>query len=213
MGKLTITERKPKKVYTEENERQILEKLRSKYGHKKSLPHGYELQALLALSHYPELMNISIDFVFKETDLTLSAKPKPLSIFLPAKQRKYEIIISKKARSTKVPVMLKSLDFNIQVGVIGHELGHIADYMRKNSFTIIRYSVMYIIDSFKRKMERRTDKIAIKHGLGYQILGYAELVKELQVTYPQETYYQDYFKYYLSPSEIEEKMAKLKIYE
>jgi hypothetical protein len=213
MGKLTITERKPKKIFTEETEQQTLEKLRSKYGHKKNLPRGYELQALLALSHYPELMNISIDFVFKETDLTLSAKPKPASIFLPAKLRKYEITISKKAKGTKVPVMLKSLDFNIQVGVIGHELGHIADYIQKNSFTVIKDSIMYGIDSFKSKMEQRTDRIAIKHGLGYQILGYAKLVKELQVKYPQEKYYQDYFKYYLSPSEIEAKIAKLKIYE
>jgi len=212
MVKLTTTENKPQKVFTEKNEEHELEKLREKFGYKKNLPRGYELQALLALSHYPELINIAIDFVFKETDLTLSAKPTPATILLPPKSRKYQVIISKKAKSSKVPVMLKSLDFNIQVGVIGHELGHIADYLQKSSLTVIKDSILYGFDSFKRHMEHTADRLAIKHGFGYQIMEYAKLIEKLQKQYPEEKYYQDYFKYYMTVSEIESKMGKLKIY-
>ncbi|RYD79470.1 MAG: hypothetical protein EOP53_09605 [Sphingobacteriales bacterium] len=213
MIKITTLENRPKKEFTQETEARKLEKLREKFGHNKKLPRGYELQALVALSYYPELANVAIEFVFKETDLTLSAKPTPATVFFPAKSRKYQVIISKKARSSKVPVMYKSLDFNMQVGVIGHELGHIADYLQKTSLTVIKDSLMYGISSFKRKMEKGTDKIAIKHGFAYQLLAYAKLVEKLKKEFPQEKYYADYTKYYMSAAEIQAKIEKLKIYQ
>ncbi|MGZ5303315.1 MAG: hypothetical protein ACXWDO_04335 [Bacteroidia bacterium] len=203
---------KPRKLFNEETEQANIEKLRSKFGHRKTLPRGYELPALIALCHYPELAFVAIDFIFKETDTILSSKPKPLSIFLPGRLRTYEVVISKKAKSSKEPVLLKNLDFNMQIGVIGHELGHISDYIRKSLFEIIRFSILYMMDSFKKKAEKRTDRITIKHGLGYQILSYAKLVEKLKKEYPDETYYQQYSKYYLSAAEIEARMGRMHIY-
>lgn len=212
MVKLTTVEIKPRKIFHEETERANFDKLLSKYGHKKKLPRGYELQALIALCHYPELAYVAIDFVFKETDTILSAKPKPWSTFFPGRLRTYEVVISKKAKSSKEPVMLKNLEFNIQIGVIGHELGHIANYIQQSPLEVIRYSIMYLFESFKKKIEKRTDRITIKHGLGHQILAYAKLVDKLKKEYPQETYYQEYTKFYLSAAEIEARMGRLAIY-
>lgn len=42
-----------------------LTKLQSEFGTNKILPKGYEVQALLALSHYPELKDIKIKFKLK----------------------------------------------------------------------------------------------------------------------------------------------------
>lgn len=69
-----------------------------------------------------------------------------------------------------------------------------------------------MIDSYKHHLESGVDLITIRHGLAYQILGYAELVVKLQKEYPDETYYQDYFKYYMSPGKIKAKIRTLKLY-
>ncbi len=213
MVKLTTVENTPRKVYYKETQQANKEKLLAKYGQKKKLPHGYELAALVALSHFPELTYVAIDFKFKQSDTTLSARPRLLSVLVPGRLRKYEVMISKRTRTSKEPVMLKNLDFNMQVGVIGHELAHIADYVRKTPAQVIRYSIMYMFESFRKKIENRTDRLTIKRGLGYQILAYARLVEKLKKDYPQEKYYQDYNNIYLSASEIESRMARLQIYQ
>src|SRR5688572_33024228 len=116
MAKLNPSEIKPQKVLVQETEEKRLDELKQKFGNKKKLPRGYELQALLALSHYPELIDIEIEFVFKESNLPLQTKPLAYTVPMPAKKRKYQVVISKKCKSCMEPTLLKNINFNMMVG-------------------------------------------------------------------------------------------------
>ena len=58
--------------YVEADERQRYEALLNEYGSNKVLPPGYELQALLALSHYPELKDVRIRCIGDDVDIPLN---------------------------------------------------------------------------------------------------------------------------------------------
>ena len=74
--------------YDREAEAKRYDELLRRYGRNKVLPPGFELQALLALSHYPELENIRIEFIVKDTGIPISSRPRPLSVFrAPHKRR------------------------------------------------------------------------------------------------------------------------------
>jgi hypothetical protein len=201
-----------RKRYSAASDQKKYEALKEEYGNNKKLPDGYELQALLALSHYPELRDVKIEFVFTASDRPLAAQPTNSSLVRSGPERTYEIIISKKAKSTLQPVLLRNLPFDTQVGVLGHELGHVLDFIHKTSVEAIGTGVGYISNSFKHHLESGIDLITIKHGLGHQILGYAELVVKLQKEFPEERYYQEYFKFYMSPGKIRAKIRQLKLY-
>ncbi len=74
--------------------------------------------------------------------------------------------------------MFKNLNFNAQIGVLGHELSHISDYTYKG---FGKMSNLLLIEIFSKKQvdlfESRTDLICIHHGLGYQLLDWSTSVR------------------------------------
>lgn len=203
---------RPQKKYIPEQEQAQYEELLEEYGRNKKLPEGYELQALLALAHYPELKDVRIEFAFKKCDIPLYTQPRIATLFKPADQRIYEIVICDETRKEMRPTLLRNLDFNTQVGVLGHELGHVVDFLDKNLLKVIKTGILYAIKKYKHRLEAGTDHVAIKHGLGWQLLGYAQLVEKLKKEYPGEKYYQTYFDYYKTSSEIKAEIKRLKVY-
>jgi hypothetical protein len=202
----------PKRKFYRETEKKRYKALKKEFGNKKKLPRGYGLQALVALSYYPELKDISIEFIFENKINSLSTFPASSTIVLPAKEKIYQIIISKKIRKSKEPVLLRNLSFNSQVGVFGHELAHVADFIRKSTIGLIKDGILYFIPPFQAEIEKSTDLAAIEHGLGYQLLDYALLINKLKVKYPDEKYYWDYDKTYLNSNDILQKINALEIY-
>ena len=55
-----------------------LAELKIKYGNKKTLPIGFEQQTLIALSYFPELVDIKIKFRFKNRITPLATRPSLL---------------------------------------------------------------------------------------------------------------------------------------
>jgi hypothetical protein len=205
--------RKPKVKFDHGEEAEKFNYYLNEFGKNKKLPEGFELPALVALSYYPELGEVEIQFVLKKSGHTSSAKPKPLSIIQKGEKRSYEVIISCDLKDELRPILLENLSFNCQVGVIGHELGHISDYVDKNSLEVILDGISYGIDSEKKKLEKKTDTITVEHKLAYQILEYAELIEKLKEQYPDEEYYKTYTDYYLSKEEIKIMIKEMPIYQ
>jgi hypothetical protein len=201
-----------KKHYHKETEKKHYAKLKKEFGRYKKLAHGYGLQSILALRNYPELKDVNIQFEFDKWGKPLSAKPFIYTLFNEPSARKYKILISTDAKPPVDEILLRELDFNLQVGQFSHEIGHIFDYIHKSSLEVIGTGAGYIIDKFKTRLESKVDKIAVEHGFGYQLIEFARLMEKMAEKYPAEKYYAEYFDYYLTAGEIRELMDKLPLY-
>jgi hypothetical protein len=181
-----------------------LEKLKEDFSHNKCFPEQYEMQCLLALSYYPELIEKNIQFIYSKGAYSMAARPVPLTLFGRKKNRKYKIFIN--TQSKNKGLLLHEVPFNAQVGIIGHELAHILDYTRKSSVEIILNGIGYMSEKFRAKFEQETDKIAIDRGLGWQVLEFCSSTHESDIV-PQ--YYKAYKnRIYMTPASIKEYISK-----
>lgn len=151
--------------------------LKAKFGYAKKLPKGYETQALIALSHYPELKKIPIEFVIEKAYVPLSSRPAPLSILFPWIKRKYLIVISNQSVKEFEPILLKNLPYNGQIGVIGHELAHTVFYLDKSAWQVAGMGWGYATSkNYQKSFERATDLRTVRHGLGYQLKSMSQYI-------------------------------------
>lgn len=153
-----------------------LDSLRLLYGKNKRLPAAFELQALTALSHYPELRDASIQFVVKKSKLPYASRPRLMGLLIPFVRKKYRIVISSQSTLIREPTLLKNLDFQQQTGALGHELAHAAYYSRTRKGRILAEGMKYHRVDFKEQFEKMTDRIAIEHGLCAELLSWNEAV-------------------------------------
>ncbi len=196
------------KEYTQEVASNQYELLLKKYGKNKTLAKGFELQCLLALSHYPELKETPIDFLVEPAFLPLASQPETMSILFPWKERKYLVIISNASTDYFEKILLRNTPFNEQVGILGHELAHVIYYQDKSSldFIGIAYNYQYNND-YRNNFERNTDKRAVAHGLGYQMVDFAYFVRRA-FGQSEEDIEKEEGDMYLSPNELLKEMKK-----
>lgn len=153
-------------------------RMKMEIGRRKNIPPEFERQILLALSYFPELTDVTIDFRVRKSRTPLSSRPSWGSVLLPHRNRNYVITISDSTRRLLSPILFKNLDFNAQVGVIGHELSHIIDFSSKGGVGLIGIGIGNISRRFLDRFEYRTDSICIAHGLGYQLLAWSLFVRK-----------------------------------
>lgn len=143
----------------------------------KQIPSELETVIKLALLYYPELVNTHIKVCVKKQSSALTARPTLLAIFQKPANRKYIITISNKVAPQFTPILLSNLSFNAQVGVIGHELSHIADYSSKPRAYFATLLRIQLSQNTINKFEYATDMRCIAHGLGYQLLAWSTEVR------------------------------------
>ncbi len=146
-------------------------------GKNKKIPSRYEEQILIALSYFPELTDTRIEFRFKHVNTSFSTRPTILSVFKIRAHRKYIVTISDSSEPILVPLQLKNLDYNAQIGVMAHELTHAADFNTKNSFGLLRIAFGNLSNKFLDRLEFKTDSLCIAHGLGYQLLAWSSFIR------------------------------------
>lgn len=145
------------------NYRQLL----AEFGTNKELPTGYELQTLLALSHYPELRNTKIKFIVDDVGIPLSSRPYWASMHRSAENRTYLVVIDNQRDGDRDAILLKNQPFNAQTGIIGHELAHTVYYLDRSFFGILSDAVCQLSDC-RIDFERATDRRLVSYGLGWQ---------------------------------------------
>ncbi|HEX2608063.1 MAG TPA: hypothetical protein VHK91_11820 [Flavisolibacter sp.] len=152
--------------------------LNREFGNRKEIPSLYRRQILLALSYFPELKEVSICFHVRQTNKApLTTAPELFSILQPGRERSYRITIRNLKSKNLQPILFENLPFNAQVGVIGHELSHVADFHRQSSFQLISSGLKHISYKYLDRFEYRTDSICVAHGLGYQLLAWSNYVR------------------------------------
>ena len=186
------------KIYLKPNDK--LEK----FATNKIIPKEIRALTLEALSYFPDLVNTKIDFQFKNniTGSVMQAQPKVGSLFLHAKDnRSYKIKISRFLFLEDNPIPIEELPSDVLLGWIGHELGHIQDYVNRSSFDLLGFGIKYYLSNdFVTKAEIAADSFAVAHGLGGKIIATKNFVlnhDQMPLAYKQKIE-----ALYLSPGEI-----------
>lgn len=126
---------------------------------------------------FPELDREVIIFRHAPIFTTMNAIPRKDFFFRKRRYRVYHINISRKNRHG---IFLDGLNFKEQVGCIAHELVHIVDYTRMSTLQVCVFGLRYYLsNSYRRFIEHRTDKSAIKRGFGSEIYAYAQTLDQL----------------------------------
>lgn len=159
----------PARRYGRVSELGRFHELSAEFGTNKDLPRRFALQALLALSHFPELAQTRIRFRVRRAVVPLMAVPRFFSLFRRRENRAYTIVISKESIEALNPLLVENLSFNGQIGIIGHEIAHVADYEQRGFWGMIRFGFCYLSRRCRTKIERDTDRSTIDHGLGWQL--------------------------------------------
>ena len=186
-----------------------LEYLKNEFGTNKTIPEEIELECLTALSYYPELKNSKIIFEFGSPVSTMVSRPKLTSVFRSGNKREYQIILRKPGTS-KRGLEWSELSFNSLIGWIAHELGHIVHYRHKTSGGVLFTGIKYAFPGYRRRMERFTDNLVIQHDLGYALFEGTDYCINHSNAKPHYKKYLE--KYYLSPTEIKERISSKDFY-
>ena len=184
--------------------------LRQIVGNHKKIPPDYEKQILVALSYFPELINTRIDFRFKHTNTSFSTRPTIISVLKRSGSRKYIITISDSSEAILTPLQLRNLDYNAQIGIIGHELSHAADFSNKSTLGLLRVAMGNLSRKFLDRLEFKTDSLCIAHGLGYQLLAWSgNLRKKMNSTNwrgPDYAHKPQNTERYMNPATIQQRI-------
>lgn len=169
------------------------------------IPDSIHTEVKKALSFYPQLDSIAIEFKFKKNikKSTMQARPKFGSFFNSKKNRSYVILISETFKISDKEFRTRDMPSDIFIGWIGHELGHIMDYQDRSKLNLIWFGIKYILsENHIVEAERSADGFAVSHGMEDYILKTKDFIlNHAQIT----TSYKDRIrKYYLSPEEIME---------
>ncbi|OAQ38265.1 hypothetical protein A5893_15860 [Pedobacter psychrophilus] len=180
------------------------------FRYNKKIPKIIEHNVLIALSHYPELKNTPISFVFKKDikKSVMQAQPIIGSLLGGKDSRAYRINISSMFKLTHSVTPIHQLPDSIMIGWIGHELGHIMDYEHKSTFGMIAFGLGYFFyEKSLKKAEVAADTYAVNHGLGAYILDTKRFI--LDNSDLPEVYKKRIARLYLSPDDIVEQIKKL----
>ena len=207
-----VTAAEPVRQYLESDQRPRYDSLLAQYGNNKELPEGYELQALLALSHYPELRDIKIKFVLNDVNAAISSRPYWASLLRSAKKRTYLIVIDTEREGPRPALILKNQPFNAQVGILGHELAHTVYYLNRSFFGIAGDAFCQLTNC-RVDFERETDERLIDYGLGWQRFDHSMFLR-IETTNSIERAFnvEGAGGAYMSPKKLLENMAASNLY-
>ncbi|GAB2630931.1 hypothetical protein [Belliella aquatica] len=168
-----------------------------------SIPNELKNVIIKALDFYPDLVDVTIEFKLSENirKSVMQAQPKFNTMLGSRKKRAYIIKISRFFSLKGKVTPIHELPENVLVGWIGHELGHVIDYLRRSNWSMLVFGVGYLTSrSFIISAERAADTYAVNHGLGKYILTTKEFI--LHEAGMSDDYIKKINKLYLPPEEI-----------
>lgn len=173
--------------------------------HNKFYPAELEEVVLKSLSYYPELEKTEIHFKYVPRIKTSVMQAQPIlnSIFKAAGKRSYVIRISRSFIVEGKEFKINQLPSDVLVGWLGHELGHVMDYLNRSLPSMAGFGLGYVFsDNFMKGAERTADEFAVNHGMGE----YIQATRNFILTHADfsQKYKDKIRKLYLSPKEIVE---------
>lgn len=175
-----------------------------KFAKNKAIPKELRSEILEALSYYPELENIQIDFIFCKNikGSVMQAQPRVKTMWFRHKSRRgYKVKISRHLHLVNKKMKVETVPNNVLVGWIGHELGHIMDYRNRSNLAMLCFGVNYVCSKrFLRKAEQNADKYAISHGLSSHLIETKHFILD-HAKFPK-VYKEKIRELYMSPEDV-----------
>ncbi|MFD2516771.1 hypothetical protein [Salinimicrobium flavum] len=169
----------------------------------KVIPVSILKEAKKALSFYPELKDVHIEFKYKDNikKSFMQAQPEFSNLFKGKENRSYNIYISSRFLIEEEEFTLSEVPSEVITGWLGHELGHIMDYREKSAFGLVIFGFRYVTSSnYIKEAERAADTYAVNAGMSDYILATKEFI--LNHSHLSDTYKERIARLYLSPEEI-----------
>lgn len=174
-----------------------------KYANNKVIPNQLREEILCALAYYPELIDTHIEFRFSNRirNSVMLAQPRLSTMWKPKAERGYVIKMNTRFRLGGDHLKIETLPRDVLIGWVGHELGHVMDYLHRNAFEMLKFGIGY---SFSRKYimgaERAADTYAVEHGLASKIIAAKNFILD-HAKIPKR-YKAKIRRLYLSPDDI-----------
>ena len=175
-----------------------------------TIPDRITNEARKALSHYPELEQIPIEFRFKKKIRKSFMQAQPLfpSLIKKREDRKYLILISNRMEIEGHSFSIEDMDSKVLIGWLGHELGHIMDYQCHSNIGLMVFGLRYLFQhSYLKEAERTADRMAIEHGMHEYIMATKNFI--LNHVHLSEKYKNRIRRLYMSPEEIVQMVNEL----
>jgi hypothetical protein len=158
-----------------------LEELREKFKNK-TIPRQYDEVILIALSHFPELADTTIDFKLvgrAETPYHTFILPNPSR--RSNSKRKYCVEILEQANGPVNKILLKNLPEKAQIGILSHQVALVAQYEK--------YKLAHINlndKSFCKRIACAADNLVVSNGFGKELYSYASHVQSVSDYCPED---------------------------
>ncbi|MCC5945021.1 MAG: hypothetical protein JJT94_08795 [Bernardetiaceae bacterium] len=162
-------------------------KLTADFATHKSIPQEAECAILIALSHYPELKNLPIQFEFADLeDKILTANTPLATLFLPWKNRSYRININTQSHEyLSDSLRFQYASLNVQVAMIARGLTLIRNIADKPAYQILNKSYLSLNPAYRAEAMQKADEDIIAHGLGFQLYEWRSQAEAFIIQNPQ----------------------------
>ena len=173
------------------------------YQGNKIIPESILEEAKTALSYYPELEKVGIEFQYKDNieKSFMQAQPQFGNLFKGKNNRKYNIFISSRFLIEGEEFSMGDIPSDVIVGWLGHELGHIMDYRDKSAAGLMIFGLRYVTsDNYIKEAESAADVYAVNNGMADYILATKDFI--LNNSSLSDEYKKRIARLYLSPEEI-----------
>lgn len=186
--------------------------LKTEFGQNKRISGDFSAQFYEAISYFPELKNTRIRVKIKKGNSgIISARPTWTGIFRKSSKRSYLVIIGDSSGS-RVPVfMYRHSPFAGQVGIMGHELVHVVNFSRMNTFQLLGVGISHVSTGYMDRFENKTDSLTIVRGLGEQLIVWNVYLRRafgIPDNGPDPFFSKTGRERYMSPARIREVMIK-----
>jgi hypothetical protein len=124
--------------------------------------------------YFDEISFEHIKIIKRKQLIPFTSTPSFLNVFRIKTNWKYTIAVSSETIPRLAAVLFDSLSLNGRIGVLGHELSHVADFQSNSRWYMVKILFQHLSQKKMDSFEYNTDLICINHGLGYQLLAWSK---------------------------------------
>lgn len=159
-------------------------------------------QFAYVMRFYSNLPVKAIKIEYRFSKHTVVTKPKLFSLFKDAEQRVYRVRFSKSTASAMDSVLISTLSFDSQLGLIANQFSIIEDLSTGGFFNYLKFYFRSLTPKGRNKTYHEAEERTLEVGLGHQLLAYnLEFAEKLKIENWQSTQgYSTYIKYYRNRS-------------